>query len=76
MEQRYKITTEEAGPDKHSIDKLRKAFLERYGKEIFTKDEFMEMYMDYTGCGPSWAEKDFSMYSNPGSRTKWLVKVD
>jgi len=75
MEQRYKITTEETGPDKFYIDKLRKAFLDRYGKEIFTKEEFIEMYMDYTGCGPTWAEKDFSLYSKSNARVKWLIQL-
>lgn len=61
---------------KEDIDILKEELYKRYGESVFTREEFIRMYMDYTGCGRNWAEKDFRKFSRKNSKNQWIFEVD
>ena len=72
-EPKYIVSTKylPQGPGKEDIKILMRD--PRFNISPFTKDEFIQMYREYTGCGEKWAEGDFRKYSRKNSRSRWII---
>lgn len=76
--QEYRISAKglEPGPGKRDIEFLKTRFQEGYGLTTFTRDEFMDAYVDHTGCGMGWADRDFKKYSRKNAKRRWIIEVN